>query len=390
MTGIVFEIPWWVLWRAFGFEVYTLNTEQKQAQQQQELTSIITKNIDLRQSRGQFLSISYTGPNPTASKEIVEILANECKELLLRGKNKETREALRYIERQYSEATQRLEELERELADLRVAQFDKGPEAKISLLQQRQESLDALRRIQKSLGEIQLSKESLKAEQDTRRQELLSSDPETIEKLSQLAKTQEANELAAKRARLESLQMVYTDEWPEIIELKEQIATLEKTIESRVKEADDDAQEKILLADPIYNEYFRQLTQLETEENRLTTNAKNLRDNIEFYEAKIKEMPEIEKSFGAIQRKISLQSRLQTDLATKRETARATMELEKTRGEDRIRIVGRSSPTKPVGGSPLLMMIGLCLVGPMAGVGIIFLLYYLNTSVKSPEDVQVE
>ena len=72
----------------------------------------------------------------------------------------------------------------------------------------------------------------------------------------------------------------------------------------------------IFLADPIYNEYYRQIRQVETEQDSLKTQENRLLSNIDLYEEKLKSMPEIEKSFAAIQRKIDLHGQLQVDLFT--------------------------------------------------------------------------
>jgi len=368
--------------------VYTQSEEQQRYLREREMIAVLKNGISIKQSRGMLLIISYTGLNPNICKEIVEILANQCKELLLRNKNQEAREALRYIERQYNETTDKLEDFERGLAEMRVEQFDKGPEAKIALLTQRQETLDGLRVIQQDLETLASKKQEL-IEAKTKRQTVLRSDPEVIAELAQISRNQEAIELDALKKRLTELQAVYTDEWPEVKELKQQIADREKAIQSKMKE-DPKAEEKIFLADPIYNEYFRQITQIETEETSLKLREKRLNDNILIYEDKLRNMPEFEKSFGTIQRKIGLYAGLQLGLAQKLETARATMQLEKTRERNRIRTVARSFPIKPSVISPLILMPILWLLGPAAGGGIIFLLYYLNNSVKSPEDVQKE
>lgn len=374
----------------FGLEVYTLSNEQEQYLEQKEIVSTIKKSIVLSDRRGMLLSISYTGPNRVAGQKIVEIIANQCKEFLLRTKNNETKEAARYIERQYNEATQKLEDLEQELMQMRVEMFDKTPEAKIAMLQQRQNALDSLRLLEEQLEDLQVQKRELNAQLDARRSRLMTSDQKTREKLAELARTQEYQMLQAKRTQLESLLTVYTEEWPEVKKLRQEIQALENAISTNVTEADELEKEKILLADPLYNEYFSQIKQLENEENATTSKIETLEDNIAIYETKIKEMPEFEKNFGAIERQITLYSTLQAELASKRETARATMQLEQTRGENRIRIVGRSFPAAPIGISPIILMSFLSLLGPGAGAGIIFLLYYLNTSVKSPEDVQTE
>ncbi|MDY0093585.1 MAG: hypothetical protein RBT80_12875 [Candidatus Vecturithrix sp.] len=373
-----------------GLEVYTLSPEQEQYLEQKEIVTTIKNSISLTESRGMLLMVSYTGPNQIAGQKIVEILANQCKEFLLRAKNNETKEAARYIERQYNEATQKLEELEQELMKMRVDMFDKTPEAKIAMLQQRQNALDSLRLHEQQLEDLQVNRNDLTVKLDERRNVLLSSDPKTREQLAELARTQEYQLLAAKRTELAALLTVYTEEWPEVKKLRQEIQALENAIASNVEEADDLAREKILLADPIYGEYFSQIKQLENQEAAISAKIKTITDNIAIYETKIKEMPEFEKSFGTIERQISLYAKLQAELASKRETARATMQLEQSRGENRIRQVNRSFPTKPIGMSPIVVWVGLCLVGPGIGAGLIFLFYYLNTSVKSPEDVQGE
>ena len=375
--------------RIFGFPIYTLTSEQKQAQERQQLIAILKKKITLTQSQGRLLTIGYSGPNATACKKIVEIVSNQCRDLLLRGKNQETRDALRYIESQYSTATQTLEELERELANMRVEQFDKGPEAKIALLQQRQGSLDTIRMLTQEL-ELATSKQQELALAKAKRQTVLRQDPEVVAKLAEQSRNQDAIALDDAKKRLnELLERGFTQEWPEVKKYQARVTELEGSLKAQV-EKDPESEEKIFLADPIYNEYYRQIKQLESDQASTNLQIQKLQTNIGIYEEKLKAMPEIEKSFAAIERKISLHEDLQIDLAKRRETARATMELEKSRVETRIRVLNRSNPNEPIGISPIIIMIAICSIGPGIGAGVVFLAYYLNSSVKNQEDVQVE
>ncbi len=375
--------------KLFGLPVYDLTAEQEQMMQNKKIATIVKNNIGLRQSRGMLLVISYEGPNSTACKKIVEILSNQCKELLLRSKNQEAREALRFIQRQYQDENQRLETLEQELTDMRVKHFADTPEARIALLQQRQDALDSQRVIQRQLADVRRKRDELTKKQTQRRQELMQ-DPQLYQQLLEMAQTQESRILDQKRVRLAELLAVYTDQYPEVVTLKQEIQTLEGSIQERAEKATETAREKIFLSDPVYYNYFSQLQDLENEEYSLSTRLSQLKDNIEVYEERLKNMSTIEKSFAAIQREIDLHSKLQVELATKLETAKATLQLEKQRGENRIRIVGRSYPDQPVGLSPILIMAALCMLGPGAGAGIVAVLYYFNTSVKSAEDVRVE
>ena len=373
--------------KVFQLDIYTQSDTQTRSAQQQEMIVTLKQHISLTQSRGMLLVISYAGREPRTCQKIVEILANQSKELLLRTKSQETREALRYIEQQYNDANQRLADLEKELAVKKVADFDKGPEAKVALLTQRQQTQDTLRVLAQDIQSLAAQKQDVLAKKEKRKTEL-QNNPQIIAELAKIAQSQATMELDALKTRLAQLKKVYTDEWPEIKDLAAEIDRKEQAVQSARK--DPNAEEKIFLADPMYNEYFRQISQIETQENSLKTQEKKLNDNLAIYDQKLKNMPEVEKSFAAIQRDMALYEKLQVDLSQKRQTARATMELEKSRGENRIRVVNRSFPTKPSGIAPILLMPVLCLLGPAAGSGIIFLLYYLNNSVKSADDVQKE
>lgn len=374
--------------RLFGLEVYETSDEQERYLQGRAMIRALKEGITLRQSRGMLLIISFDGLNPTTCRKIVEIIANQCKEFLLRTKNQETRDAMRYIERQYQEANQKLADLERELADMRVEQFDKGPEAKIAMLRQREDALNSQREILQELETLSAKKSELLAAKSERQTELRN-DPAVVAELAKIAQSQEALVLDSLKKRLATLRQTYTDEWPEVKTLLTQIAEQEQAIQEKIDQ-DPRAEEKIFLADPVYNEYFRQIAQIETDEASLQEQLSRLEENIDIYEQKIKAMPEIEKSFAAIERDIGLYETLQADLAKRRETARATMELEQSRGEYRIRVINRSFPTQPTGPSSIIIMAALCMVGPGIGSGIIFLLYYLNNSVKNSDDVLKE
>jgi hypothetical protein len=223
------------------------------------------------------LMVSYTGPNQIAGQKIVEILANQCKEFLLRAKNNETKEAARYIERQYNEATQKLEELEQELMKMRVDMFDKTPEAKLAMLQQRQNALDSLRLHEQQLEDLQVNRNDLTVKLDERRNVLLSSDPKTREQLAELARTQEYQLLAAKRTELAALLTVLYGRMAGSQKIATGDPGFRNAIASNVEEADDLAREKILLADPIMASISARLNSFKTRKPRLARKSDDYR-----------------------------------------------------------------------------------------------------------------
>ncbi len=176
--------------------------------------------------------------------------------------------------------------------------------------------------------------------------------------------------------RLKVLRSVYPDddERFEIRELKSEVTLREKRLQLNVKDHET-MLKKLLLTDPLYNAYFYQISELETKELELRIREARLHSKVAICEEALKNMPTIEKGFSAIQREIDLYTALQVDLATKRETARATVLSEKQR-ESRVRVIGRSYPDRPIGLAPILIMAALCLVPPLFVAGMLYVLPY--------------
>ncbi len=353
--------------KLLGRPVDTLTAEQKQYVQRKEISTIIKKKIQLRQTQDRLLHISYTGPNPNTCQKIVEIVANQCRDILLKSKNKEIQEALRYIERQYQAANQRLETLEQQLTDLKMEYFD-TPEDKIALLKQHQDILNELRMIEPEAQVLVWKKQDLVDKQAERREAILAGTPDIIKEYLKITKPFEVEQLEAKKMRLEVLQMVYPGhrERLDVREIKAEIALREEKLHLNVKDNDIMIQQ-IILTDPIYNEYFHQITEIEAQQLALQIKEARLHFKNSIYEERLKNISISEKKFTDIQRQIYLFTKLQVDLATKREAARTAMQLETLRGEKQVRIISRSLPEKPLEGSPqdivvIFWIIALCAI----------------------------
>ncbi len=373
----------------FGKQLLALDVyERSKAFHEKEVVDILKKNIKIELSKSRFVKISFAGPNAIHSRDIVKIVVNRCKELLLRRKTQETLEASKYITQQYREITDTLRGLEKQLATLKVAMFDKTPEAKIALSQQLEKTLDLRDEAQQELATLTMKTQELIHAREKRQTELRH-DPEIIAQLAVIAQNQEAIELKTLKTRLNELQTIYTNEYPEVKQLEQEIARRESLIQSTVHN-DKETEEKTFLADTAYNEYARQITRIESEQVALQAQEKKFIARIEKYEKKLKAMPEAEKSFDEIERQIKLYEKLQFDFAEKLEVARATRDLDRLRRENRIQVVVKRFSSEPSGPSSLAIVGLLSLIGPGIAVSLIFLSYARKNPVKNSEDVREE
>jgi hypothetical protein len=339
------------------------SAEQKDALTMRKVADSVKKNITLFQSNDMLLTISYTGPNPAACKKIIEIVTNQCKELLLRSRNQDIRDTLRLLERQYQEANQHVEELQQQLIDMRGEQFKETPENRVALLQQRQHALDELRILEAELQVFTGKKHDVMEKQNERRQHILEATPDMLTAYLSITKPLEMQHLDAKKMRLHFLEHVYPnhDEHREVQELKVEIALWEERLHLDVSDTET-MRKKVLLADPIYTEYVRQLAEIETQEVVIRVKEARLRTSIALYEEDIEALAAKETHFHALQLKIELYQDLQYGFAKERNAARVNMQLMKTRSHW-LRIIGRSYPENPMWGSPRdIVIMCWCLV----------------------------
>lgn len=360
-----------------------LGSAQTAEEQRRQLMTIIRQQLTLEQSKGMLLTIAYTGPDPAIAQKIVAAAVEQGRNYLQQQTSRATYDALGYINTEYREIEDELAELEHLLVEKQVEQFDKGSEAKIALIQQRQEAQDRLRQLQRDLDALSRQRQDLQSATDKRRALLLSA-PEFVKKLET---TQHPLIVALhqKEQELTRLQVVYTDEYPEVKRLQQEIVEHQQAI-TRLN-ADSDLREHMLLTDQLYNQYRDETAQLEAQLKTLNTEKTALLENIALYEERLKSMPEFQKTLIPIQREIDLKTRQLVELATQRDKIQRTRDLQN--GLAQIDTLSSIDPFKTslanekVGGVVFLL-------GPLLGVALIALLTYCNTTVKRADDVQRE
>lgn len=330
-------------------ETVTWNADQKIWL---DMRDSVKKNIAFSVAKGGLLTISYTGPNPTVCQNIVGIVTNQCKELLLRSRNQKVRETWRYSNRQYEDVNQRVEELQQQLLDLRGEQFEETPENRTALLQQRQHALDELRMLDAESQVLAEEKHDVMQKQTDRREHILEATPDMLAAYLHIAKPRDMQYLEEKKMRLTVLEQVYRNNsgHREMKELKTEIALREEQLQQDIADTET-MRTSVLLADPIYTDYARQIAEIETFELANHVKKARLRTNVALHEEKIAAISDQEKHFHALQLEIDVYRQLLYGYAKERDAARVNMDLMKARG-NWFPIVGRSYPDQPLWGSP--------------------------------------
>ena len=116
----------------------------------------------------------------------------------------------------------------------------------------------------------------------------------------------------------------------------------------------------------------------------MTVNEKSIKDNISFYEKRIKDLPDAEKRLAELTRKTGVQQSAYSSLLQKKQE----FEIMKASEIGNVWVVDTAASAimiKPKAKQSIILAV---IVGLFIGVGIVFFLEYLDNTIKSPDDLK--
>jgi uncharacterized protein involved in exopolysaccharide biosynthesis len=194
-----------------------------------------------------------------------------------------------------------------------------------------------------------------------------------------------AAELESARAELGQMLSVYKESYPDVIILRKRIKDLERQVQGEVVEepAKGPAPPKVM--HPAYSELMAVKSQLTT----LSRREANIRKQIDQYSARVELTPASEQQLADLQRDYDISLQNYQALLEKKMSARLSENLEKRQKGARFRVVDPAnvpqSPDQP--NKPLVISIGT-LAGAAVGIGLVFMVEFLNPAFRKPEDFE--
>jgi len=180
------------------------------------------------------------------------------------------------------------------------------------------------------------------------------------------------------RALLSYLETRYTQKHPDIIRIKKIISDLEKN------KKDNSGVSK----------YVPESSRMEIERvkvniDTLTTDIANLKLQIRGYKGRIENTPKREQELKSLERDYNnIRSSYDMLLNKKLESA-VSVSMEKKQKGEKFQIIDPARiPEKPVFPNMKILFLLTLVAGPNIGLGLVFLLEYLDTSFRSPKDIE--
>jgi len=351
----------------------------------------ITVNRSRRRAEADAFSISFEGSDPETVMAVTNGLAGSFIEENLRTREAQAVGTSDFLADELKTKRRRLQEVEQKLREYRRQFMGELPE-------QLDANLRSLERLQTQLSEREKS-----LREDKFRLQVINSQIEANRKILAENRTASVSEegedlsLEQLKAQLAALKSSYTDRHPDVVSLKARIADLEARYESGDLESSDNSpvnhstDPAIRMVSNSLNEQRRQRVEIGAEIRNLQLDIAKLNREIERYQERVEKTPQREQELLSFNRDYDNIQESYNSLLNRKLEAEIAVNMEKKQKGEQFRIVDRAAlPRKPVFPDMKKLFLLSAAAGLGLGAGLIFLLEFLNNSLKQPKDYESE
>lgn len=339
-----------------------------------ELVNSLEGNIKILKldKKQNLYQLTYKHQSPEQAKRVLEATINVMMESFLGQSRTDSKSAQEFIDREISEYEQRLLTEEQRMAEFKRVNGELLPGDAGGIYQR----LEAERKLlEASRLELQEREGQLTAARAT-----LQGDKSQIAAPRALTVSRFDDRIAALQQRLDDISLRFTDNHPDIIELKQLIKDLER---QRKQELEDYSRKSSPAPMPADNAYINELqllvSQLDSQVASLRIRVANYQNRVMALEDDVARVPAIEAEFVALRRGYDITRNKYDDLLTRREQASLAQRAEDQKDGLKFRIIdqARALPD-PVGPPRLMLLTAVLFAGFGGGIGIAFLLSELS------------
>lgn len=325
-------------------------------------------------------SISFKGSEPEKVMRVANTLASYFIDENLKVREAQAIGTSDFLEDELEAMRKRLEQVEEALRNYRKKFMGELPE-------QLETNLRVLDRIQEQLSSrmnsLRDAKNSLAVfESSTATESVRTSEgiilPETVSyaNLNQL------------KNQLTNLKASYTDRHPDVVKLKNKIKDLEAELKEKAGQKKTDTESADDSEVVMNRENMLQIIEVKREIKIVEDDIVKLKTQLKYYQERVEATPKREQELMVLQRDYNNIQESYSSLLNRKLEAEIAVNMEKKQKGEQFRIIDPARlPQKPVSPDMKKLLLLSIAAGLGIGGGIIFLLEYLDTSIKRPEDV---
>jgi polysaccharide chain length determinant protein (PEP-CTERM system associated) len=315
-------------------------------------------------------TVSYEGKNPMVVQQVANDLASLYLEENSRLVSQQTEGATRFLEEEMRSVQANLAEFERKIA----AYKERNNLALPELLQFNLQTLDWSER---NYDQLKDQLRSLQEKESYLQTQLATIAPDTM--------NQDKDRLKELRVGLISLKARYSNEYPDVIKTKAEIAELEKKLQSQGSQLAEVAEKP---DNPAYIALAAELASVQSEIKSARQQIEDLDMKRQGYRKRLEMSPRVAQGYMNLMVERNNTQAKYDDLMKKFMEAKVAHGLEKEQMGDRFTLIDPARlPEKPVRPNPpVILLIGL-IFGIGAGIGTVSLQEVTDHSARRSEDL---
>jgi len=366
-----------------------------QASNSEEYEAIISRlKEDLKIStagRENIYTLSIADKNSEMAKNIVQSTLTVFIENTLGETRNESDSAQKFLNTQIQEYENRLINAEAKLTDFKQKYSDVLPGQSGGYYQQLNAAKENLKAIELELLEVTTQLETAKAQLAL--DKTSKNETQNNIKTSSTIQTTFDSRIAELEATLDSLQLRYTDQHPDVREATRRLELLMKQRDDEIEKYIDstsgkDDSSRVISQNPVIQEIQIQMNKLMNNQASLQVRSNNFKEKVKDLESKIHTLPEIEAELTALNRGYNITKTKHDELLNRRETAQLAQQADETTDKIQFRVIDPPrAATTPSGPPRVLYFIAITIFGISAGIGMSLLMSQLNPIVTSSKQL---
>jgi len=329
--------------------------------------------------------ISFTASDPHLAQQVCGEITSMFMEENLKAREQSAEGTTQFLGGQLDDAKRKLDEQDAKLATFKqhyIGQLPDQEQSNLGVLSALNAQLDAVNQAVARAQQDKTFAESMLAQQLAAWKASRSGAQDTDSMQKKLDDLQ---------SQLTTLEARYTRDYPDVIKTKNEIAEVQKEMDSAppVPSKSDQANDKSAQSEPQDIRQLRlQIHQLEDLRLEKTKAQEDLQKQIRAYQSRVQMSPVVEQEYKALTRDYQTALNFYNDLLAKKTQSAMATDLERKQEGEQFRVMDPPNlPEKPTSPDRPMIALGGLGGGFALGLGMVFLMEMRDKTLRSDEDV---
>ncbi|GAA4785056.1 XrtA system polysaccharide chain length determinant [Lysobacter hankyongensis] len=348
---------------------------------QDKLIEQIRDRTQITNARENLVQITYHDNDAERAFKVADAMANLLIEESLASKERESREAYEFIDKQVADYHRKLTEAEANLQDYRSANADAQPGSATDVTTR----IGALRT---QVEQTRMSLMELRSREDALASQLSGESAVTsVQTRETLYRTQ----LLELQNQLDTLLLSYTDKHPDVVRIRHQMADIQTAMaeDQNRRQQPGTRNEAEARVNPMYQELRSRLAETRREIAAIQSRMSASEGLLDGELGRSRRIAASESTLAELTRDYEVNRDIYQDMLRRRENARVSMELDRERRGLTMRIQDPAQmPLRPSGLRFMHFALGGLAAAVAVPLGLLFLLVRFDPRVRAPGQIE--